>query len=218
MSDPMSAPLLQQPASLYPAPPASVYAPYAPQAAEPGYASMVPMVVVPAGPSAPVPQQHQGPFVKPTNPKAIGIVYDAAISESAQCLYACCTLNYCCWSSVKERMYVQVQENRIETNFPYCSPCCCCMCQVRDHVNVFYFDRIDSVTHATCCTPYHCCCCVACCGEVAALSDGCCNNACCPCCRTYIPGLVNASEFAAMATQARTAALAGVRMGAVRMV
>ena len=56
-------------------------------------------------------------------------------------------------SKLKTRSYVEVQENRVETNYAFT---CCFGQSVCDDISVIHFDKLsDSVKVETCCTPFH---------------------------------------------------------------
>lgn len=79
---------------------------------------------------------------------------------------------------IKPRRYLEVHENRAEFNYPIMTSCCSCCCfDSKDRVEVLYFDKVEKMTVAKCCTPYHCCYCIPCCGGVVAYG-GCCGCLC----------------------------------------
>jgi len=160
------------------------------------------------------------------DPNKIAIIHHAKISDAARwkyadltkcvCLLGCvplpgiCNLNFCCWAKLKKRTYVQVHENRVETNFPHMSPCCC----VQDQVEVKYFDKHTShYARTNCCSPYHVFCCLELCGGVVSTAPSdCCNNCLCFCCRKYTVGLENPDEFRDLANSAIDAFKNGQRL------
>lgn len=160
--------------------------------------------------------------IQTVSPTSIGIVYNAQLHENAKFLNCCLTCNLCCWEKVKARTYVQVHENRLESNYS-CMPICglglCCQ---TDNIRVEYFDRIQSTFKDAKCTPYHFCCIIGICGDVIAHAPmECCNTDCCRCCcpclacNSFYPGLANGRELADYATKAREAFRRGERMLAV---
>jgi hypothetical protein len=159
--------------------------------------------------------------VQTVSPTSIGVVHNAAISDMLRCMCPTCTCNCCCWPKIKARTYVQVHENRIESNYPCLPLCGCGFCCMTDCVRVQYFDKIgSSIKPANICTPFHLCFLIPCCGQVVAMTPmECCNNDCCRClcppcihCSHYLPGLVNANEVGDYATKARDAFRRGERM------
>jgi len=184
--------------------------------------------VYPAGYASPQGQTRRVDVTDSVDPTRLAITYTATLSDSAKFL-GCSIGNLCnpasmlatltgapwcnifCWNSkLRQRAYVSVHENRIESNYPQMA--CCGLC-VKDNVSVEYFDKLsDSVKAETCCTPYHCCCCIELCGGVVALAPFDCLNCCfCPCCRSYYPGLQDSNAFAAAITAARKDLAAGTR-------
>lgn len=131
-------------------------------------------------------------------------------------MFTCQSLcDYFCWEKkLKPRAYAAVHENRVEFNYPFTY--CCGMC-VGDYFITQHFDTMPSITHAQCCTPYHCCYFVECFGGVIAEAPcACVNNPVCSCCRTYFPGLSNAPQFMMALEQAKNAALNNQRIVMVR--
>lgn len=148
-------------------------------------------------------QKYSSPTFKTKNPGFIHVSHDAEISDGLQCIQfrpwlgADCKpiWNFCYWNNgVKARTYIQVHENRIETNTPImlCPGCC-----VQDCVSVTYYDKISApYKRATCGTPFHLFGFLEICGQVAATAPHpALNNVFCMCLRQYQVGLSDAETF-----------------------
>jgi len=130
-------------------------------------------------------------------------------------------LRVCCWSKLKESSYVQIHENRVETNYASFR-CPCLWCCVDDDIEVYYFDykKTTYADRAACCAPactHNLCvptCCDAC-GEAVVL-----NGQPCCCARPYemLPGLKDADAFVEAYRAARERWHAGQPPPAVEMV
>lgn len=164
---------------------------------------------------------------------SIRVVHTAQISPKFK-KYLCCygALNPCSCvpcniEFVLSSTYAQIHENRVEINYParpslrgilwrwintYLHPCQICSCgEIRDDVQVFYFDKISGAGRARCCMPVctHWTCCPTCgdrCGQGAVIYDD--DDCHVPCfCREWVlvPGLADAKEFLAQLKAARAA-------------
>ena len=122
------------------------------------------------------------------------IRYYAPISPQLSQLHTitgiCCPCTCMYLSSIKEELrkstYVQVNENRIEYNYPYSCISPSCSCVVYDHVHIVYFDRdvMENITTCDTCNsvilrkPYTCSPCTI---ETHSDHSSCCGMICLPC-------------------------------------
>jgi hypothetical protein len=145
------------------------------------------------------------------DPTKISIEYRAKMADRYERWLLCLGIMnpfsglLCNYKRVWQSTYVQVHENRIETNYPHSKMMCCCCC-VTDNVDVIYFDRtiLKEVTRAGACKPActHCSCCPTCCdscGEGIVIYN---PKARC-CCWQLITGVSNADELKEMIRKAK---------------
>jgi len=173
------------------------------------------------------------PAFATADPEAIRVLYRAPISPAWRKFVCCygvlnpCSCVLCHLDFVQASTYAHIHENRVELNYParptlrgllmrwistYLRPCTILSCgEIRDAVEVVYFDKITGQGRALCCYPLctHWDCCPTCCdscGEGAVLFDD--DDCHIPCfCRDWVmvPGLVNADEFIKEVKAARSA-------------
>lgn len=79
---------------------------------------------------------HSGKTAR-ANKESIGILIDAELKDLSCCAQVCLML-YCCSSFNRERSYLYLRENSLESNvtFNFCGGCCI----TPDWINVTYFD------------------------------------------------------------------------------
>jgi hypothetical protein len=80
---------------------------------------------------------HPGKTAR-ANKDSIGILIDAELKDVSCCFRINLMLCYCCSSFNRERSYLYLRENSLESNVTF--NCCCGCCLTPDWIGVTYFD------------------------------------------------------------------------------
>merc|ERR1712166_1109161 len=130
---------------------------------------------------------HNGKTAR-ANPGYISVIFDAELEGIGCCMQ---TRLICCHGCAiwdRDRSYLFIRENSIESNVSYKS-CCGCCSKGQDYVTVEYFDQPPYEPSCNCCPFPFCCCCERYEPKIEVVDHGCmccCMRCpvglCCACC------------------------------------